>query len=322
MRSFALFALREPPFPARCHPAVAQVARESAEWAERLGLTGSAERRRRLAGAAAADLAARACPEAPVDRLRLLTDLISWLFAVDDACDEDGLGDAPTRLAPTVAGLLDVLDLRGDPAPPALLGNTGPRGVALHDLCRRVRAHDRPAVLLAFTGQLREYLLALLWEAANREHGRVPGVAEYVRMRRRTGGVHPSFTLTDLAYDGPPPDERSDPALTDLEALAADLVCWCNDVFSYRKEHRSIGDGHTLGDGHNLVVAIAREEQQHEQAALLAAADLFNRALAAYTEQETALLRTADPATHRFVAARRGWIRATYDWSLTAARYA
>ncbi|BCL12924.1 terpene synthase family protein [Micromonospora sagamiensis] len=316
MRSFALSTLREPPFPGRCHPAVAEVARESADWADRLGLTGSAESRRRLAGAAAADLAGRACPEAPVARLRLLTDLITWLFAVDDACDEDGLGDTPTRLAPTVAGLLDVLDLRGDPAPPALLGTTGPRGVALHDLCRRVRARARPAVLLAFTGQLREYLLALLWEAANREHRRVPGVAEYVQMRRHTGAVHPSFTLTDLAYDGPPPDERTDPALAALETLAADLVCWCNDVFSYGKEYR------LTGDGHNLVAAIAGEEQHAEQAALLAAAELFNRALAAYTERETALLRTADPATHRFVAARRGWIRATWDWSLAASRYA
>lgn len=316
MRSFAVSALREPPFPCRRHPLVAEVARESAGWAAEIGLTGGAASRLRLAGAAVADLAGRACPEAPVDRLRLLTDLITWLFAVDDACDEDGLGAAPTRLAPAVAGLLDVLDLRGDPAPPALSGTAGPHGVALHDLCRRVRAHAQPTVLLAFTGQLREYLLALLWEAANREHRRVPGVAEYVQMRRHTGGVHPSFTLTDLAYDGPGAVDRTDPALAALETLAADLVCWCNDVFSYRKE------GRLTGDGHNLVAAIAGEKGGPEQAALLAAADLFNRALAAYTERETAVLRTADPATRRFAAARRCWIRATYDWSVSAARYA
>ncbi|WDZ84309.1 terpene synthase family protein [Micromonospora cathayae] len=316
MRSFAVSALREPPFPGQRHPRVDEVARASAEWAAGIGLTGCAESRHRLAGAAVADLAGRACPEAPVDRLRLLTDLITWLFAVDDACDEDGLGTAPTRLAPTVAGLLDVLDLRGEPVPSALLGTTGPRGVALHDLCRRVRAQAPPTALLVFCGQLREYLLALLWEAANREHRRVPGVAEYVQMRRHTGGVHPSFTLTDLAYDGPGTADRTDPALAALETLAADLVCWCNDVFSYRKE------GRLTGDGHNLVTAIAGEQGRPEQAALLAAADLFNRSLAAYTERETALLRTADPATRRFATSRRRWIRATYDWSVSAARYA
>lgn len=313
MRSFAVSALREPPFPGRRHPRATQVARQSARWAAQTGLTGGAASRRRLAGAAVAELAGRACPDAPDDRFRLLTDLITWLFAVDDACDEDGLGATPTRLAPTVAGLLDVLDRHGDPVPPA---TAGPRGLALHDLCRRVRAHARPAVLLAFTGQLREYLLALLWEAANREHRRVPGVAEYVQMRRHTGGVHPSFTLTDLAYDDAPGVDRTDPALTALETLAADLVCWCNDVFSYRKE------GRLTGDGHNLVTAIAGEQGRHEEAALRAAADLFNRALAAYTERETAVLATADPATRRFAAARRCWIRATYDWSLGAARYA
>lgn len=315
MRSFAVTALREPPFPGRCHRWTAEVGRESAGWAARMGLVDTAQGRHRLARADAATLAGRACPDAPVDRLRLLTDLITWLFAVDDACDEDGLGETPTRLAPTVARLLDVLDLRGGPAPSALLTATGPRGVALHDLCRRVRAHERPTVLLCFTGQLREYLLALLWEAANREHRRVPGVAEYVQMRRHTGGVHPSFTLTDLAYDGPAA-VRSDPALAVLELLAADLVCWCNDVFSYRKERR------LTGDGHNLVAAIAGEDGQDEESALLAAAERFNRTLTAYTVRESALLRRADLTTQRFTAARRGWIRAAYDWSLNAERYA
>ena len=54
-----------------------------------------------------------AWPAAPartgsVDGLRLLTDLISWLFVMDDACDEDGLGADPVRLGPAISTLLDV----------------------------------------------------------------------------------------------------------------------------------------------------------------------------------------------------------------------
>ncbi|MCW3817311.1 terpene synthase [Micromonospora sp. DR5-3] len=313
MRSFAVSALREPPFPVRRHTAVELAAGESAGWVRELGLIEDPAGLRRLAGASPAELAGRACPGAPVDRLRLLTDLISWLFVMDDACDEDGLGASPTRLAPTVAGLLAVLDRHGDPDGPVPAG-VGPLGVALHDLCRRVRARQRPALLLRLVSQLREYLLALLWEAANREHRRVPGVAEYVQMRRHTGGARPSFTLTDLAYDAvPEPGRRADPALAAVDDLAADLVCWCNDLFSYGKERSS---------AHNLVTTIVGETGQDEEAALRAAAARFNAALAAYEERESALAGAGDEAVLAFLTTRRNWIRATYDWSLAASRYA
>ncbi|MGW5668715.1 terpene synthase family protein [Micromonospora sp. NPDC003776] len=316
MRSFAVSALREPPFPARRHAAVDLVATESAEWVRGLRLLDTTAALRRLSGAHPAELAARACPDAPVERLRLLTDLISWLFVMDDACDEDGLGASPTRLAPTVAGLLDVLDRHGDPDVP-VPAEAGPLGVALDDLCRRVRARQRPTLLLRLVSQLREYLLALLWEAANREHGRVPGVAEYVQMRRHTGGVRPSFTLTDLAYDGlPAAGRRAEPALAALDALAADLVCWCNDLFSYGKERDH------APDAHNLVATILREGGPDEEAALRAAADRFNDGLVAYAERAAEFAATGDEGVHAFLTTRRNWIRATYDWSLQATRYA
>ncbi|OKI75117.1 terpene synthase family protein [Micromonospora sp. CB01531] len=316
MRSFAVAALREPPFPARRHPAVELAAGESACWVRELGLIDDPAGLRRLTGANPAELAGRACPGGPLDRLRLLTDLISWLFVMDDACDEDGLGASPTRLAPAVAGLLEVLDRQGDPDAPAPVG-AGPLGVALHDLCRRARARQRPALLLRLVSQLREYLLALLWEAANREHRRVPGVAEYVQMRRHTGGARPSFTLTDLAYDAvPEPGRRADPALAAVDDLAADLVCWCNDLFSYGKERSS------APDGHNLVTTIAGETEQDEESALRAAAARFNAALVAYGERESALAAGGDEAILAFLTTRRNWIRATYDWSLAASRYA
>ncbi|MEU6021454.1 terpene synthase [Micromonospora sp. NPDC048871] len=310
MRSFALSVLREPPFTADQHQDTEALAQESESWAQRLGLISNGQRLRR---ADAAGLAGRACPQAPRDRLRLLSDLISWLFVMDDACDEDGLGADPTRLAPTLAALLDVLDQQGgrdaDPAAGAL-------GAALADLCRRVRAHDRPAVLLRFTSAMREYLLALLWEAANREHDRVPPVHEYVQMRRHTGGVFPSLTLTDLALDGfPSAEHRADPQWAALDQLAANLICWCNDVFSYRKEHRA------GPDAHNLVTVLSRETGD-ETAAIRAAAARFNEELGTYLTTESDLLAQHGEAVRPALATRRNWIRATYDWSLAAQRYA
>ncbi|MBX7264658.1 terpene synthase [Micromonospora sp. Llam7] len=312
MRSFAVSALREPPFSSARHDDTERVARESADWAQHLGLISNGHRLHR---ADAAGLAGRACPQGPLDRLRLLTDLISWLFVMDDACDEDGLGSEPTGLAPTVAALLDVLDHHGGPGPvPA--GVAGALGLGLADLCRRVRAHRRPALLLCFTAAMREYLLALLWEAANREHERVPAVDEYVQMRRHTGAVYPSLALTDLALNGfPPASRRADPGWAALESIAADLICWCNDVFSYDKEQ------HGGPDAHNLITVLTWEVGD-ESVALRAAAERFNDRLDAYLAAENDLLASHGDAVRPALKTRRNWIRATYDWSRAAARYA
>ncbi|NLU77532.1 terpene synthase [Micromonospora sp. HNM0581] len=312
MRSFVVSALREPPFIGVRHGDTESVARESTGWAQDLGLISNGQRLRR---ADAAGLAGRACPYVPRERLRLLADLISWLFVMDDACDEDGLGDQPARLAPTVAALLDVLDRQGAPGP-VPPGAAGTLALGLADLCQRIRGHRRPAALLRFVAGMRDYLLALLWEAANREHERVPPVDEYVQMRRYTGAVYPSLTLTDLVIDGfPSAVRRADPDWAALETLAADLICWCNDVFSYRKEH------HGGPDAHNLITVLARETGD-ESTALRVATDRFNERLGAYLAAETDLLAAHGDAVRPALDTRRNWIRATYDWSRAAARYA
>ncbi|TDC43697.1 terpene synthase family protein [Micromonospora sp. KC213] len=314
MRSTAVSALHEPPFATARHPGTDEVAAQSLHWAGRLELVDCGPRQRRLGRAAAAELAGRTCPAAPLDRLRLLTDLITWLFVMDDACDEDGLGAEAIRLAPTVAALLDVLDRLGAPHGQAP-GDAGPLGLALADICRRVRDQHRPALLLRLISQLREYLLSLLWEAANRERRRVPGLAEYVQMRRHTGGARPSLTLTDLAYDGQPTARRrSAPEVLALDDLAADLVCWCNDLFSHHKERQA------ESDAQNLVTVIAAQAGLDADSAFRVAADRFNQGLARYLARDSVL--AADPALASFLAARRAWIRATYDWSLRADRYA
>ncbi|MFB9239703.1 terpene synthase [Plantactinospora siamensis] len=316
MRTFAASALTEPPFPGRLNEHTPVAADLSARWAGDLGLVATPAESSRLARANAADLAGRACPDAAPEHLGLLTDLITWLFAFDDRCDDDGLGADPGRLAPVVARLLDIVDLIGDEAPATLLKSAGPIGVALHDLGRRVRAQTPPALLLRFATELRDYLLALLWEAANRVQHRRPVVSEYVQMRRHTGAVYPSFTLTDAAHHADPDATwLADSRLSKLDLLAADLVCWCNDIFSYDKERRA------GSDGHNLAAAVATETGLDETKALTAAANRFNDALEAYLRLEHEVLADGDRQVARFATARRCWIRGTYDWSMRAARY-
>jgi len=313
LRTFAAAALSAPPFPTVVHSAVDEIAAHTGDWAEAFGLVSTPDGRTRLARAEAAGLAARACAETPAAAARLLADLITWLFAFDDRCDEDELGTDPGRLAPVLAPLLEVLDRYGTAAHPTYQP-AGPTAAALHDLCRRARAMGNADGLLRFAAAMREYLLALLWEATNRQLKRVPRFEEYVQMRRHTGAVLPSFALTDLGGDGLAATvDRVDPRVVRLDLLAADLVCWCNDVFSYGKER--------LRDGHNLATVIAFELGWDEQAALTEAAARFNAGLAAYVKLEAEVLTEADERLARMLRGRRNWLRGTYDWSMSASRY-
>jgi hypothetical protein len=314
MPAFAPTSVVTPPFRSRANPYQSTLARLSIDWARRFGLTANPHTETRLRLANAAELAARAAPDADPVRAQLLSDLITWLFALDDVCDEDGLGADPCRVSPVISPLMEVLDRYGAPAGPAD-GDPMPLAAALADLCRRLRRLGRPGVLLRFAASLHHYLFALLWEASNRQQGRVPAVAEYIQMRRHTGAVLPSFALTDLAEDGLPHSRhRVDSRLAELNTVAADLVCWCNDLFSYAKEHGQ--------DPHNLAVVIAHETGRDPGSALMEAAERFNDALALFLRLQADILADAPPTgVVRLVAVRRHWIRGTYDWSVNSIRY-
>ena len=86
----------------------------------------------RLRDAKVASLVARAYPSAPLDPLAIITDWITWLFVLDDECDEAGIGKRPERLAALHAQCLKVLsgprpkNLRYTVTLPGLTGRTCP----------------------------------------------------------------------------------------------------------------------------------------------------------------------------------------------------
>jgi hypothetical protein len=286
LRAFAEEAMTEPPFAPDTHPERAEIARRSVAWADRFALTSGARNRERLLRADAAELAARACPDGPTESVGLLADLITWLFAFDDRCDEEELCTDPVRLAPVLAALLDVVDRLGSPptagprVPRPRTGGSGP-AEALHDLNRRLRAARH----------------------------RVPADAPAHRARCCRASWSPTSR-----WARPAARLRVDPRTIRLDLLAADLACWCNDLFSYAKERGR--------DGHNLVAVIAAERGYGERRAMVEAAARFNAGLTGSLTLEAELAERADKGLRRMLAVRRHWLRATYDWSMRAQRYA
>ena len=88
------------------------------------------------------------------------------------------------------------------------------------------------------------------------------------------------------------PTQRVNPALIALDVLAVDLVCWCNDLFSYGKESQADPDAH------NLVTVLAQGRRRGDEAtALRTAAGSVQPGAGDYLDAEEALLRRRDDVT-------------------------
>ena len=94
-------------------------------WARRFGLVKDEAAIARLRDTKLDSLVARAYPRASRDPLAILTDWITWVFLLDDECDEAEIGKRPERLAALHAQCLKVLsgpgskNLRYTVTPPA-----------------------------------------------------------------------------------------------------------------------------------------------------------------------------------------------------------
>ncbi|MGH8472477.1 MAG: terpene synthase family protein, partial [Gammaproteobacteria bacterium] len=86
------------PFPSAVSPHLEAVNEHTLAWVRRFGLVQEEQAFVRLRDSRFPSLVARAYPRAPSDRLAVISDWNTWLFLLDDECDEAGLGRKPDRL--------------------------------------------------------------------------------------------------------------------------------------------------------------------------------------------------------------------------------
>jgi hypothetical protein len=163
-----------------------------------------------------------------------------------------------------------------------------------------------------FNMSVSEYFEALVWEARNRELGEWPDVATYIQIRPYTGAVYVGFDLIELSEgQSLPLVVRKHPDFQRLMVLTSNVVCWCNDLFSLRKERAH-------GDMHNLALVLEHEEGITLQAAVERVAGLIERDVKGFMALVEAL-RSFGPETDDvvrcFVAGMRALMRGNLDWS-------
>ncbi|MCI0654391.1 MAG: hypothetical protein L0Y39_07925 [Methylococcaceae bacterium] len=300
------------PFPELVSPFAEAVHEHTLDWASRHRLVTDDKAFARLRSSKFGWLAARAYPNAPLDRLKIVSDWNTWLFILDDQCDECGLGRRPAELSAVHTRCLEMLCGKHPEA-----GDL-PLVRALHDIFSRLEPLASQAWLARFAKSAAEYFEATLWEAQNRFHKQWPDRASYVRMRPYTGGLYTDIELIEITEQiSLPCLVRTHSRVNQLVAITNDVVCWCNDIISLQKEKAH-------GDMHNLVLIMHNESGLGLQESVNHAKRLIEnriRRFQLFENQLPSFGGQIDREVARFVAVLRSWMRGNLDWSYESGRY-
>lgn len=301
------------PFPTECHPQVEAVERHTQDWVRQFQLVQAGSAFERFRAARFAWLNARAAARAEVADLELLTDWVVWIFLLDDHFDDGAFGRSPAHLDRWIAQYLAIFVGAGD-----ITITAGPTTNSLREWWARAQPRSTAAWRARFISVARNYFAGCQWEAQNRAQGHLPGMAEYVAMRRQTSALRTVFTLGELTEGVALPAEvLAHPTLRALADVANDAVAWFNDLVSLRKEIER-------DDPHNWARVFARETGCSTAAAVRCLAEAHNDRVRRYIALERALPNfdvATDLALRRYLHTFRGWMRGNIDWATASGRY-
>jgi hypothetical protein len=299
------------PFASAINPHAEGVQRRVNEWMQARHYLRTEAALERFKKGKFAWTASRAHPDASFESVLLVATYMSWLFMMDDLCDEASLGRDPKRLK---AQYDELIEHMRHPRP--LGGNESPVVAGLAELWERMLLRALPGWAEQFIQTFEDYTQGCLWEAENRVNHRIPSVAEYIERRRHTSALYIFFDLIELVERVSLPTESLE-YVHALKVRANDGVAWFNDMISLEKEVRA-------GDVHNLIMVLQHEHRLSMQAAMDMAARLFNVRMREYVELERRLLSSCpviDVPLQRYLRSLRCWVRGNVDWSYETGRY-
>jgi hypothetical protein len=292
------------PFPSLINPNVEAAHVQNLQWVQVSGFMNTAEALTRFNRARFAWLAARAFPHAELHELCIIANFNTWLFMLDDQCDEAQLGKKSVYLEHITDGFMDIL--KHNKQIDTVLGNS------LSDIWRRMQQLGSAAWQQRFIRSMEEYFTSCHWEAGNRAAGATPTVAEYVTMRPYTGALFADVEAIEIIEKVYLPSHVLQHFIVQRLVLACNnIVCWSNDIFSCAKEAKQ-------GDVHNLVLVLEHERKLSLQDAVNETARMHDEEVKLFTALEKLLPSfgaETDKELERFVAVLRSWITANYDWS-------
>lgn len=177
-----------------------------------------------------------------------------------------------------------------------------------------------PATKRRFLVDFISYLDSLPEEARDRETGRLRDRAEHFDLRRRTGGLLPSFDFIYMPLDLS--DEVANHEVVKRITLATgDLVIIANDVYSYNVEQA----GGQKRVAHNIVDVVLRERQKGVQDAMDVVGANYRELFISLVNDYNNLPTFDDPAQNEvlreYALGCLDWVEANVEFSLDSQRY-
>ncbi|WP_225834963.1 epi-isozizaene synthase [Streptomyces sp. NK08204] len=269
------------------------------------------------------DLMAGCYTGAPDEVLQAIADYSAWFFVWDDRHDRDivhGRAGDWRRLRHRLHAALD--------APRHHLHHPDPLVAGFADSVLRLFSFLSPAWNQRFARHFHAVIEAYDREFHNRTAGRIPGVEEYLALRRLTFAHRIWTDLLEPSAGTELPDAvRKNPAYRRAALLSQEFAAWYNDLCSLPKE--IAGD-----EVHNLGISLIT----HEKLTLVEAVDEMRRRIEQCIEEflgaEQEALRFADTladgtpngkelsaAVRACVGNMRNWFSSVYWFHHESGRY-
>ncbi|KZT28204.1 terpenoid synthase [Neolentinus lepideus HHB14362 ss-1] len=213
------------PFKGSTNPHYAEVRRESSDWVVKHSAVTGKQLQHILMGNVEL-LASYMYPLADRDRFRTCCDFINLLYAIDEISDVQSSEDARKT------GFVCLNAMKDD---------KWDDGSALAKMSKEFRGRflqlGSELCLRRLLKEFEDYTDAVVKEAAYRECNQIPDMETYVPLRRRGSAVFACFALIEYAMGEDLPDEVfEDPHFMSMYNAACDMVCWSNDIYSYKME--------------------------------------------------------------------------------------
>ncbi|GJJ12837.1 hypothetical protein Clacol_007082 [Clathrus columnatus] len=246
------------------------------------------------------------------EHFRIACDFMNLLFAVDDLSDNLDPHDV-RQLADTA---LDVI------LHPEKLSaeSEHPVGHLHKDFWERLSTIASKTCLDRFVKSYRIYMNAMVQEAKERNvHSVRTSIEEYLKLRRGTSAIQPSFDLLLLPLDIPRLYLESS-SIKKLEIIAIDLIAVANDIVSFNVEQ-------ARGDIHNFIIVLMNQHNLSIQQAMDLAGNWYKTRARQFLDLHNFLLESHsdnDPGQANLKVYIRGianWVTANYEWSFESQRF-
>ncbi|CAL9426355.1 epi-isozizaene synthase [Streptomyces sp. enrichment culture] len=273
----------EASFPRQLHPYWPKLQENTRAWLLEKRLMPADKVAEYADGLCYTDLMAGYYLGAPDEVMQAIADYSAWFFVWDDRHDRDIVHDRPDAWRRLKERLHSALDRPGDH-----LRHHDPLVAGLADSVGRLFSFLPASWNARFTRHFHTVIEAYDREFENRRQGVVPGVEEYLELRRLTFA---HWIWTDLLEPSAglelPDSVRKNPAYRKAALLSQEFAAWYNDLCSLPKELAG-------SEVHNLGISLVTHQEMTLEEAV---ADLRRRILECiegFLEAEEEALRFAD----------------------------